>query len=68
MAQHDPYVLRKIAHMQRNGISAGIGLNGGAAPQSLIDVQKENRERKRQARRKAKQAELSGARADIDWD
>ena len=34
------YVLKKIAHMKRIGVGGGIGKNGGAAPDWLIQTQK----------------------------
>jgi len=43
------YVARKIAHMRRIGVivrkDGGFGQNGGAAPDWLVDQQKDERER-----------------------
>ena len=38
MANQD-YVLKKIAHLKRVGLGGGIGKNGGAAPDWLIQQQ-----------------------------
>jgi hypothetical protein len=43
------YVARKLAHMKRIGLACGIGRNGGAAPQWLIDKQRADIERERAA-------------------
>lgn len=51
------YIARKIAHMQRIGIPAGIGQHGGACPKWLTE-QRETDE-KRRARRKSSRAAVA---------
>lgn len=56
------YIHRKITHMERLGIPAEIGMNGGACPSHLAEFQREERQRLNRNRA------LAFERANLSYD